>query len=364
MPFPICRAAIALSLLSGLALSAARADDIPAFKVLTCEKDCPNTIPARLLDAPKPYYPIRFTGMNDLYVEAMVDVDYTIAPDGSVGAAAVENLIGPPEFADSALLAVKARKYTPAYEGGKPVEENHRVRFLFQLRDKDAEHGGRPDVVSAYNSAMRLASGGKPADALAALGAIAARPALSFYERTLVAYAQAVLDAQTGATLDGRDAIRVATISEGHFLDKRSLDNALRLRIRFEAATGEFAESFVWLEILGTRKALAADDPEQKLVDKLHAMIAAPAPLAMPARIPPGGLPAFWQHTLLRRSFEFHDVAGKLDKFELRCDRHGILSPISEKAAWTVPASWSGCYINVFGAPDTKFQFVEFAPGP
>ena len=46
----------------------------------------------------------------------------------------------------------------------------------------------------------------------------------------------------------------------------------------------------------------------------------------------------------------------------LVCQRHGIRSQVSDKADWTIPASWSGCFINVTGTPGTKFSFVEMAP--
>ncbi len=349
-----------LGLLFALAAAPAFADDIPAFVTLSCEKDCPPFTHARILDNPGVSYPMRYTGREGVYVEALVDIDYTIAADGSVKDAVVEQLLGPQDFADNALRAVNGRRYQPATEGDKPVEENHRVRFMFSI--PSAAQGGRAAMVNAYRKAVELADAGKRDEAIATLREVSARPQLNFYERTMAGYALAVLEAQAGDNFAARDAVRIATIGRGKFLDRKTTVDALRLRIRLEAATGEFAESFAWFDILKASTSVADDDPEAKMIAKLHEAIAAPPPLAMPARVPDAGGPAFWQHTLLRRGFEFHDITGKLDSFELRCQRHGIRSAVSDKANWTIPASWTGCFINVAGTPGTRFNFVEFAP--
>jgi hypothetical protein len=333
---------VVFAILAGLALSAAaRAEeDIPAYRVLSCEKDCPKTVPARIVDAPVPAYPMHYEGYNGGFAEALVDVDFTVATDGTVKDAVVESLIGPQDFADRTLSAVRARRYQPATEGGQPVEENHRTRVIFSA--PDIAPGGRMGIVAAYQNAL------------------VARPNLNFYERTVAAYELATLYYGSGDYLDARDAIRIATIEKGRYLDDRSVADAIRLRIRIEALTGEFAEAFAWFAIL--RNQGVDDSAERNAVQTLHTMIVGSDPLTADGRIPPDGQPVFWQHTLLRRAFEFHDIAGKLDSFELRCQRHGIRSAVSDKANWTIPASWSGCFINVSGAPGTKFAFVELTP--
>ena len=339
--------------------AAARAEeDIPAYQTLTCDRNCPSVIPARVIDAPLPAYPMRFEGYGGRVSDALVDVDFTIGTDGTVKNAVVEYLLGPQEFAERTLNAVNARRYQPATEGGQAVEESHRIRFTF--RTGDGELGGRMGIVAAYQKALILVKQGKTADAIAALREIAGRPELNFYERTMATYELATLYYQTGDYMDGRDMIRIATIGRGRFLDGASVDDAIRLRIRLEALCGEFAEAFAWISVLRGRG--VESDTERSVADKMRGLIAGPDPLAAEARIPADANPAFWQHTLLRRGFEFHEIVGKLDSFELRCQHHGIRSAVSDKSSWTIPASWSGCFINVTGTPGTKFTFVENAP--
>ena len=354
-------ASVFLVVLAGLSLFAVAAraeEDIPSYQALNCEKDCPRAVPARVIDAPIPTYPMHYVGYIGPPAEAMVDVDFTIATDGTIKDATVESLIGPQDFAERTLNAVNARRYQPATEGGQPVEESHRIRVLFSIRG--TQPGGRMGIVAAYQNALTLADAGKVPEAIATLREIVSRPNLNFYERTVAAYELATLYYKTGDDLDARDMIRIATIGKGRYLDDRSVADAIRLRIRLEALTGEFAEAFTWFAIL---RAQGVDDgAERKAIGTLHDLIAAPDPLTADARIPPDGMPGFWQHTLLRRSFEIHYIAGKLDSFVLRCQRHGIRSAISDKANWTIPANWSGCFINVTGTPGTKFSFVEMAP--
>jgi hypothetical protein len=341
------------------------ADGIPAYEVLSCEHDCPPFTPATALNKPAPLYPKQFTNVTDVYVEALVDVDFTISTDGSVKNPVVEFLLGPPPFAKSVLYAVSQRTYQPATEGGIPVEENHRIRFMFAMRDISS--GARKEVGDAYAKAIGLAKDGKTADAIALLNETAAKPLLNFYERTILAYTLATIEMSTGDYWTGRNNIRIATIDEGHYLDKRVIDNAIRLRIALEALNGEFAESFAWFDILNKRAEVKGDDPMSLLVERLHSAILGTAALTLDARIPltsdpENGGPAFWQHTLLRRSFEFNQVDGTLDHFDLLCNRHSIRSPVSAKADWTVPANWGGCVINVYGVANTKFQFLEMPP--
>jgi len=159
-----------------------------------------------------------------------------------------------------------------------------------------------------------------------------------------------------------RKAIRIATLNEGRYLDGRAREDAIKVRIQLEAATGEISDAFAWFEILKEIGPIPDDDPIAKLTSRLHAQLDDPAPLVTDGSIASDSASGFWQHTLLRRDFEFHNVRGTLDKFELRCETHGIDSAVSERAHWAVPGSWRNCWIDVHGTPGTTFQFVETIP--
>lgn len=355
-----CAAVAFAAMGSFIALPCCADEDIPAYKVLTCESKCPVVTPAVPIDKPQPTYPSQDLGRLDVYTEAQVDVRFTIGSDGVVKNASVERLIGPPEFGDRALAAVNLYKYQPATEDGHPVEQNRRIRFYFQVSNPIV--GARAKVASAYRNAVQLDKDRKPDEAIAALKVIIGQQRLNFYERTMVAYVLAAIYVDEKNNALALEQIRDATLKEGRFLDPHTQENAIRLRINLEAANGEFAEAFAWFDILKKHVTIGDDDPSAKLVGRLHGMLDGNTTLVLDAAISPDAAAPAWQHTLLRRSFSFEAIAGKLDKFEMRCDRHGIESAVSDKANWTVPKSWSGCVIYVSGTPGTKFQFIESVP--
>lgn len=333
-------------------------EDIPTYKILTCEKNCPNITPPVRIDTSEPTFPTHymFTHMNDVPAEAFIKIRYTIGTDGTVTDARIEYLLGPQEFADRALATIKMRRFKSATENGKPVAVNRRVQFVFRVDDADT--GARKTIVTDYQSAVLLADQGKIDEAISILKSVAAEPEQNFYERTMIAFELATLYSKVGNYEDALDQVRVATIVGGAFLDNRSQEHALRLRIELEAHEGQWAEAFAWFDFLKKHVSVPAEDEDAALIEKLHTLINAPDPIVLAAKIPYDA-DHIWQHTLLHRTFTFAQVQGKLDGFDLLCDAHGIESVVSDKAQWTVPKSWTGCMIYVTGEPGTSFRFAE-----
>ncbi|MGN6148603.1 MAG: TonB family protein [Rhizomicrobium sp.] len=342
--------------------AAANADDIPTYQTLTCEKDCPVFKPAVALNAPQPRYPLVYTGMEGLYVESLVEVRFTVATNGTVKNAAIERLVGPSSFQDSVLEAVNGWTFQPATEDGRPVEQNLRRRFVFRI--KNPEVGARTEVVAAYHKAMTLLGDNKLDEAAAVFQTVLAKPELNFYERCMVSFALANIYAMQKKFPEGLSLIKDATIDDGKLLGKSTQEKALRMRVRLEAANGNFSEAFAWFDILKAHADIAATDPDAKLIESMHAAINSPKPLAiaavtLPAKTSPEAGGGIWQHTLVKRSFGFGGIDGHLTVFDLRCKAHGIESAVSDAARWTVPKSWTDCEIYVAGPPGTKFQFLE-----
>jgi protein TonB len=78
----------------------------------------------------QPDYPIQ---ARQKRIEGWVDVQFTIATDGSVRDPVVLNAEPRGIFDRSALQSVKGWKYNPAIEDGRPVETRTTVRVRFQL---------------------------------------------------------------------------------------------------------------------------------------------------------------------------------------------------------------------------------------
>ncbi len=291
-----------------------------------------------------------------------MQVRFTIAKDGSVKNIGIERLVGPTDFQDSVIDAVKQWTFRPATENGAPVESNQRRQFFFRIQNP--EEGARPEVFDAYRKAMNLFDDKKIDEAAVVLQAILAKPDLDFYERGMASLALANVYASEQKLPEALYLIRDATIDNGKILAKNSQEVALRMRVRLEAANSNIAEALAWFDILKTHTNIPNDDPDAKFVANLHAIIDSQKPLAFAAMTPSATSVQqtgddTWQHTLLKRSLGFADIQGHLAAFQLRCNSHGIESAVSDTARWTIPKSWTDCEIYVDGPPGTKFNFLE-----
>lgn len=71
-----------------------------------------------------------------------------------------------------------------------------------------------------------------------------------------------------------------------------------------------------------------------------------------------------WLHKLLRRTAGIENVAGSLDRVELRCDWRRVKAKPENGRAWRIPSEWGDCSIYVFGEPGSTFQLLEYASTP
>jgi len=70
--------------------------------------------------------------------QGTVMVRFTIQPDGSVSDPAVVKSCGFPMLDEAALTAVKAWRYNPALQDGKPVPVKWSANVLWRLNTLDA----------------------------------------------------------------------------------------------------------------------------------------------------------------------------------------------------------------------------------
>jgi hypothetical protein len=338
----------------------AMADDIPTYQVLECESGCPQITPPVKISHEAPPFPASQAGFRNV-VGAMVDASYTIGTDGHVKNIVIVRLVGPQDFADSVTLTLQGWVFEPARANGQPVEQNDGARFLFE---GPAVHHAGDAMIAEYKKAMALNEGGKTAEGVAALKAIAAEPELNFFERCMVAYSLALIDVQAANYPDALSQMNVATVRDGLYLASAVRADALRLQIRLEAATGNTAEALGWYRTLQHAQLDVSGDETAQLIARLYAMTQASDPLVTEAQMDTGLPQPYWRHTLMRRAFAFSAIKGKLDGFDLTCAHNHIQSAVSDTAQWTVPKSWSHCQVVVKGAADARFQFIELKPAP
>jgi hypothetical protein len=340
---------------AALTVTSAMADDIPSYSVLSCEKNCPQVVPARLLTPNNPIYPRDQVPEG---AEGIVDVSFTVGTDGHTSNPILEQVIGDKHFAETAVSSLRGEQYQPATAGQKPITENKRERYMF-LSPPNSLSGLRPDVEAAYQSALSGVKSDSDAG-LAAMRLIVVRPDLKLQELETVSFSLAQLEAAKGNKKAALADIRKATLQQGLRLSPADREKAIRLRIDMEADAGEFAEALAWFEILKKQSPspIAAEDEVSQTIDQIGTMRETAIGLQDEVKIPEGS--DHWQHAMMRRVIDFEVIAGTVNNFVLRCDHHQFEATVSGKLQWIIPDSWGGCLIYVFGAPGSSFQFIEW----
>ncbi|MEZ5504459.1 MAG: energy transducer TonB [Gammaproteobacteria bacterium] len=93
----------------------------------------PPRVDASALNNPKPAYPSMSRRRGE---EGTVMLELLVLKDGSVGDIRVKESSGYPRLDRSALEAVRRWRYTPAQQGGKPIEYRYLQPITFGLRDR------------------------------------------------------------------------------------------------------------------------------------------------------------------------------------------------------------------------------------
>lgn len=332
--------------------------DLPKVRILGCEEACAKWTDPKPKGEHSTQFPIDEIRM-DGFAESFVLVRFTVTADGHVKDPVLVKLIGPPAFGEQALQSVKHWEYVPATADGKPADRpNWYVEMAYRYRD--APQGARKVVYTAFKQAQELLAQAKFAEADTLLMPVLNTPRLSFYERAMVSL---LLSISHGIQKDyavARDYADDATLLDARYLPDDLRETAMRQRIRLEAATGQYGDALEWFEKLKSLKPnLPPDDHEVELAGRITNLLAKPDPIRVVGRVSTNGPLHVWNHQLLRRNFAFPVINGTLTELQLSCDQKVVVSPITTKAEWHVPKSWSGCTLRVEGEAGATFQLVE-----
>ncbi len=353
---------VAIAVLSCLGGSsfAENTDDteLPSVKILECESACGKWTAPVLVDE-QTYFPgsERLQGPQ-FSAEALVVIRFTVTADGKVADPVVERSIGPQDFADQSLRSILHWRYSPATLNGVPVQRpNELIELVYIFSPKVM--AARESVVSSYNRARSLIRDKQYEDAKTVLLAILALPRLAFYEREMTSYLLALdeIDLQNYAA--AKNDIDDALLQNGRFLEGGLREGALRMAIRIDAATGQYADALGEFEVLKKKTKIDPDDQDAKVVAVVRARLTDSQPIDVNGTIFAQGVGGVWHHVLQRRNFTFPLTDGKAERFELRCDQQEIASPITDSAKWHVPKDWSGCGLDVFGPSGATFRLEE-----
>jgi TonB family protein len=351
--------ALGLLLVSLFALTArAEDEDLPAVHTLGCSGACANSTPPVPDFHPVPRFPEENLDWYGDYVEGYVLLHYTIQPDGHVSDITQLELVGPKNFADSALRTVRDWTYKPATLEGKPVAVCRTLLVNFRVRS--AQVGARDDIARLYHRAVSQIKDSKLQDATETLESARVVPKLNFYERGMLANLSGMVALQKGDALEAR---RLSQLATDHGLDELPASVARNLwetRIKASLVLGDMVDALYSLARLKSTAGFDPTSPFVKVVDDARAKVDALTVFGTSEKIPESADKGEGVYlALYRRNFAFAKVSGSLDRFTLSCKQQAVESKITTGAEWHVPKSWSECRILVRGAPGTTFQVAQ-----
>jgi TonB family protein len=350
--------ALSVLLASVFAMTAqAEDEDLPTIHTVACDKACANSTGPIPDFHPIPRFPQDNIDWYGAYVEGYVLLHYTIEPDGHISDIAMLELVGPKNFANSALNTVKDWTYKPATLNGKPVAICRTLMVDFKV--PWATPGGRSEVVRLYDRAVQQIKDAKLDEAMASLSEAQAMPKLNFYERGMIANLSSMILINKG---DYLEAHRLAKLATDHGLDelKRSVvRNLWETRIKASVGLGDMVDALDSLDRL--KKVSESDEiaPVVTLVENTRAKVDSAPVFLTTGKIPDTDKGQGTYFGLYRRNFGFAGISGSLDGFTLSCKQQAIESKITAGAEWHVPKSWSDCHIFVRGAPGTTFSLAQ-----
>jgi TonB family protein len=327
---------------------------LPALNTLPCIKDCGNFIAAVAINKPLPAYPNGNIG----FAEGYVWVRFKILEDGHVTDVSAMEFLGPQEFSDRAVAAVKNWIYKPATLNGKPLVEQDRLTMItFDSNAANKYRIASPEFTHIYRSAVADVKDGKLDEGLTKLRDAQVAPKFTFYERGMLGNLGSKVAYEKKDYLQAHALSTLATIWGTRELEAPVLQSLLQTRIESAAALGDIVDMLDTFERLKQMKGFELASPIAQLVTDTRAKADGMPVFGMTASIPLGGTGG--QYGLYRRIFTFKDVSGSLESFFLGCDRGAVSSKISDNAEWHVPVSWSNCRLSISGTPGTTFKIVQ-----
>lgn len=349
-------------------------DELPAVKLMSCQGQCANFVPAKPISVEPPLFPRDQIGWARIYSEAKLRLLYTIGPDGKVrDDILVLSLIGPREFAEATIEKVRKWTFEPATADGKPVAQSRTfgMEYIRDPRQDGLVPRGRVlEVTQGWNGYNKAMEQGKPDEARASLETVLNNVGLNFEDLTGVASALADLAYKRGDFLEARRLAVIATTVAVKQISIKSLvitarktpidaiKNTWQNRIKADLALRDISDALYSLDQL--QQILGASDTSlQGVMEKLRTAADAEPVLTVQAQIPPAADGDTYAFLPYRRSFTFQKVQGNLQKFTLVCNQATMESDITASAEWRIPNKWDGCNVYVRGTPGTKFVVMQ-----
>ncbi|MDJ0758367.1 MAG: TonB family protein [Woeseiaceae bacterium] len=291
--------------------------------------------------------------------EGWVQLNFVVAPDGSVVDPIVVDSVGGEAFEQSAVDAVSDWTFEPSDE----EVANNSVAIRFE-RSNDSGKASR-NFMRWYKMILTDLASDKVEDARANLERAKAFGGWNLYESSILAIVEGrVADGEGNDNLR-REALRQAlNIGDSNALNAKTKRELLASLVRIETEQQRFVDAGEALDALRDTKGHAS--VIESLEEEIRALeagiaeateITVPGVVSTPCDRESGQ--ALWAHKPSLRHFAIENIDGDIERVEARCDSGRLVAPIDSQEAWSIPEAWGDCEVFVFGEDGASFAFVE-----
>ncbi|MCZ6641697.1 MAG: energy transducer TonB [Gammaproteobacteria bacterium] len=289
--------------------------------------------------------------------EGWVVVSFIIDTQGKVRSPIVVDSNGLRDFERAALAAVRKFRYEPATLNGRPVEQSQtRNKIVFQLTGVE-EQGARGKFVRWYRKILKQFKEGDLELAKRRIDNLHRTPTWNLYEDAWLWWLDSQYQAMVGNDRAQLKALLRAVAYEGVYLPEDLYLVALKrlyfIQSRF-VHVADALKTFDHITSAENSEEVVAELEEH--ADRLRRIAMGDEILTVEGTVPAIG---FWQHTMLRRTFQFDNLNGEFRDMEIRCEAGVGRFNIDLNRSLTIPDSWGDCRLYVFGSEGSQFQLME-----
>lgn len=300
-----------------------------------------------------PKYPINAAKSKR---EGWTKLSFVIDVDGKVSDVLVKESSGSKDLDKASIKAVLEWEYQPALENGKPIEQcANTVQLNYKMKG-EASKGVSRKFFRLYKQAQEALNTQQYDEVellLTKMSALKYRHLTENNYMHILAYNYQKTQKAPLAQLHHLSSITYSA------LDDDLQFSLLKERFILQVDQSQFKQARRTYNRLNKLEPAQEQLPLFKnALAQISTLIESDADLVQNADI---GTLDFWYAPLIRNQFSLMNVEGSLTKLDVRCANKRHVYSIEENNTWTLPDSWNGCSIYVYGADNTRFNLVEHA---
>lgn len=300
----------------------------------------------------KPRYPEEQAHRRE---EGWVALNFMVDTEGQPYEITVVNSVGDDRFRKAAIRALKRSRFEPARLDGQPIDAGARYGYSFEMSG-GADGAGR-DFVFRYRKLLAAIGAGDRDKADALLADLEPRNLYENAYRELGRYTY-LRKWGTRAQQLGALSRAVGPDEERSYLADDARAKAMTTLFLLQADQHDFGGA---LETAGRLPEQAGDEDLQATIDQavreIEALRHDDRAFAVEGRI--GERSTSWHLKLLKSSFRFDGVEGRISEIKLRCAGKFVGFAYDDTLTYSVVERYMPCSLEVVGDPGTRFRLIQ-----